>query len=47
MRIAITEDGYKFTEQTDGTWTDGDMTFDNLESLLAADLGVTITTETI
>jgi hypothetical protein len=42
-RTATTEDGYKFTEQADGTWTDGDMTFSNLQELLDADLNVTIT----
>lgn len=46
-RVARTEDGYRFVEQADGTWTDGDMTFDNLEQLLDADLGVVITTEAI
>ena len=42
MRKAITEDGYTFTEQVDGSWTDGDMTFETLDELIAADLNITI-----
>mgnify|MGYP001383040975 FL=1 len=29
----ITEDGYIFTLQSDGSLTDGDMTFDSLEEM--------------
>lgn len=29
-----TEDGYTFTRQPDGSYTDGDMTFDNYEKLM-------------
>lgn len=36
-RVARTSDGYSFTEQPDGTWSDGDMTFDSLEQLLQED----------
>ncbi len=36
-RVAQTSDGYKFSEQSDGTWSDGDMTFDSLEQLLEQD----------
>jgi hypothetical protein len=32
-RIFLTEDGYRFTEQADGTWSDGDLTFGSLEDL--------------
>lgn len=36
MRRITTEDGYRFTEQPDGTWTDGDMVYDNLEQITGA-----------
>lgn len=36
MRKLITEDGYRFTEQPDGTWTDGDITYDSLEQITGA-----------
>jgi hypothetical protein len=29
-----TEDGYTFTQQEDGTYSDGDMTFDDLDQLM-------------
>jgi len=31
--IVITEDGYKFIVQSDGSLTDGDMTFANINEL--------------
>jgi hypothetical protein len=34
-RIYFTEDGYRLVEQSDGTWTDGDFTYANLEQLRA------------
>jgi hypothetical protein len=40
MKTVITEDGYRFTEQPDGTFTDGDMTFNSLAELSEA---VTVT----
>lgn len=33
MRKLTTEDGYCFIKQPDGSWTDGDMTFENLQAL--------------
>lgn len=37
-RVAMFSDGYRFTEQPDGTWTDdGDMTWDSLQSMLDED----------
>lgn len=42
LRKATTEDGYTFYEQPDGTWTDGDMTWQSLDELLAADLGAVV-----
>ena len=33
MKKYITEDGYVFSLEDDGTLTDGDMTFDSLEEL--------------
>ena len=31
--VVTTEDGYTFVRQEDGTYTDGDMTFDRLEDI--------------
>ncbi|MDO3380397.1 hypothetical protein [Geoalkalibacter halelectricus] len=31
-----TEDGYTFVRQSDGTWTDGDMTFDSIAEIAAS-----------
>jgi len=42
MKTVITEDGYRFTEQPDGTYTDGDMTFNSLAELSMA-VTVTVT----
>ena len=36
-KIAVTSDGYKFIEQPDGTYTNGDMTFESLDELLSTD----------
>ena len=36
MKTVITEDGYRFTEQPDGTFTDGDMTFNSYAELSMA-----------
>jgi hypothetical protein len=36
MKTVITEDGYRFTEQPDGTYTDGDMVFDSFAELCEA-----------
>lgn len=36
-RVARTSDGYSFTEEPDGSWTDGDMTFESLAQLLEED----------
>jgi hypothetical protein len=33
-RIAITEDGYTFIEQNDGSWDNGDMVFNSLDELV-------------
>lgn len=41
-RVATTSDGYKFTEQGDGTWSDGDMTFDSINDLFEQDPQLTI-----
>ena len=41
-RVAVTEDGYSFTEQPDGTWTDGDQTFNSIDDLFSADPKLTI-----
>lgn len=37
LRKVRTSDGYEFAEQEDGTWTDGDMTFESLEQILDSD----------
>ena len=42
MKTVITEDGYRFTEQPDGTYTDGDMVFNSLAELSMA-VTVTVT----
>lgn len=44
-RVARTSDGYAFTEQPDGSWTDGDMTFDSLTQLLEQDPDATISVQ--
>lgn len=41
-RTARTSDGYAFTEQPDGTWSDGDMTFDSLAQLMENDPDVLV-----
>ena len=32
-RVAVTTDGYKFTEQPDGSWSDGDMNYGSIDDL--------------
>ena len=41
-RTAQTSDGYSFTEQPDGTWSDGDMIFDSLAHLVESDPDVLV-----
>jgi len=36
-KVAMTSDGYKFYEQPDGTYTNGDMTFESLDDLFSMD----------
>lgn len=36
-RVARTSDGYSFTEALDGSWSDGDMTFNDIAQLLEQD----------
>jgi hypothetical protein len=33
-RVIRTEDGYTFERQEDGSWSDGDMTFDSLADVV-------------
>ena len=41
-KIAMTSDGYKFYEQPDGTYTDGDVTFESLDELFSTDPQLTV-----
>ena len=41
-KVAMTSDGYKFYEQPDGTYTNGDMTFDSLDDLFSMDQQLTV-----
>lgn len=41
-RVASMSDGFSFQEQPDGSWTDGDMTFDSLRSMFEEDPDVLI-----
>lgn len=34
--MLITEDGYAFERQSDGSWTDGDLTFDSIAEIAQA-----------
>ena len=41
-KVAMTSDGYKFYEQPDGTYTNGDMTFESLDELFSTDPQLTV-----
>jgi hypothetical protein len=41
-KVATTSDGYKFYEQPDGTYTNGDMTFESLDELFSTDPQLTV-----
>jgi uncharacterized ParB-like nuclease family protein len=41
-KVAQTSDGYKFYEQPDGTWTNGDMTFKSIDELFSTDPQLTV-----
>lgn len=41
-KVAQTSDGYKFYEQPDGTYTDGDVTYESLDELLSTDPQLTV-----
>lgn len=45
-QVAYTEDGYRLVKQPNGTWTNGDMTFESLDQILDA-VDASIKTETV